>query len=515
MKKALALLLALVMVLALCACGGSGGAQTASGGGSTSGGGASTSGGGSTSGGAEPYHVKLELCSLSTVPSLEATKSVEDVINDYIKNTLKTDEFVLDLSVINISDFFTTIPMELAAGEGPDLVMCFDLAGYVSNGYIIPLDPYLDNELKPTVDLIGNIINSGKLNGSVYMIPRYFGTVLDWKFIYDKDLVDGKYDMSKVKSLNDLDDCLAALKKAYPDEHFLVYCDQFPNILAYDYDTCQIGTYAATVGESTTLMNYYETDSYKDAIQKAYEYRQNGYCDPEGSANTQPHDALVMSGAAKGVIMGHSADVPAIADMFTDTNTFGATFDAVTICKGDLYTDTLGIGIAYTSKNPTAAAKFINLLYTDEFIWEALIYGKEGQDYVWNADHTEVDYPEGLDFNSIPYNCMYSCGLIGNGFQGLPFANSNTGSSFEYGRELMDGAWAPPLYGFTPSTANVLNEIAAVSNVVDQYDNVLKYGDVDPADFYPQFLSDLKAAGIDNIIADFQTQADAWIADNK
>ena len=151
----------------------------------------------------------------------------------------------------------------------------------------------------------------------------------------------------------------------------------------------------------------------------------------------------------------------------------------------------------------------------DEFIWEALIYGKEGQDYVWNADHTEVDYPEGLDFNTIPYNCMYSCGLIGNGFQGLPFANNNSNSSFVYGKQLMDEAWAPPLYGFTPSNANVLNEIAAVSNVVDQYDNVLKYGDVNPDEFYPQFLADLQTAGIDNIIADFQTQADAWLAANK
>lgn len=504
MKKVLALLLALVMLFALAACGSSGAASTSGG----------SSSGGSTASG-EPYHVKLELCSLSTVPSLDATKAVEDEINKYIKETLKTDEFVLDLSVINISDFFTTIPMELAAGEGPDLVMCFDLAGYVSNGYLIPLDEYLDNELKPTADLIGPIINSGKLNGAVYMIPRYFGTVLDWKFIYNKDLVDGKYDMSKVSSLNDLDACMAALKKEYPNEHFLVYCDQFPNMLAYDYDVSQIGTYAATVGESTKLVNYYETDSYKDAIYKAYEYRQKGYCDPEGSANTLLHDAIVMSGASKGVIMGHSADCESIAESFTKTNTYGATFDAVTICKSDLYTDTLGVGIAYTSKNPTAAAKFINLLYTDEFIWEALIYGKEGQDYVWNADHTEVDYPEGLDFNTIPYNCMYSCGLIGNGFQGLPFANNNSNSNFEYGKKLMDEAWAPPLYGFTPSNANVLNEIAAVSNVVDQYDNVLKYGDVNPDDFYPQFLSDLKTAGIDNIIADFQAQADAWIEANK
>ena len=134
---------------------------------------------------------------------------------------------------------------------------------------------------------------------------------------------------------------------------------------------------------------------------------------------------------------------------------------------------------------------------------------------IWNADHTEVDYPEGLDFNTIPYNCMYSCGLIGNGFQGLPFANNNSNSSYVYGKELMDGAWAPPLYGFTPSNANVLNEIAAVSNVVDQYNDVLTYGDVNPDEFYPKFLDDLKTAGIDKIIADFQTQADAWVAANK
>ena len=81
MKKALALLLALVMVFALCACGSSGGTGAATAGGSSSGG--QTGGGAAASG--EPYHVKLELCSLSTVPSLEATKNVEDEINKYIK----------------------------------------------------------------------------------------------------------------------------------------------------------------------------------------------------------------------------------------------------------------------------------------------------------------------------------------------------------------------------------------------------------------------------------------------
>ncbi|MBQ1251035.1 MAG: extracellular solute-binding protein, partial [Clostridia bacterium] len=96
--------------------------------------------------------------------------------------------------------------MELAAGQGPDLVMMLDtMPTYVDNGYVIPLDPYMDNELKETADLIGPILNSGKINGSVYMIPRYYGTVLDWKFIYNNDLADGVYDMSKVNDMASLE----------------------------------------------------------------------------------------------------------------------------------------------------------------------------------------------------------------------------------------------------------------------------------------------------------------------
>ena len=120
-----------------------------------------------------------------------------------------------------------------------------------------------------------------------------------------------------------------------------------------------------------------------------------------------------------------------------------------------------------------------------------------------------------MDGFSIPYmGMMYSCGIIGNGFFYLPFEGNNAGNSPEYGMELMEKAWAPPLYGFTPSNVNVLNEVAAVSNVVSQYNEVLTFGDVNPAEFYDQFISELKAAGIDTIIAEYQTQADAWLAAN-
>ena len=222
-----------------------------------------------------------------------------------------------------------------------------------------------------------------------------------------------------------------------------------------------------------------------------------------------------MGGSSKGVIMGHSADADGIAAMFTKTNTYGAEFGAVTIGIDNLATDSLGIGISHSCKDPAAAARFINLLYTDEFVWDTIIYGAEGQDYVWNEDHTKVRYPDGLDFNSVPYNCIYSCGMIGNGFQGLEYeTDDESGSDREYGKKLMEMAWCPPLYGFTPNTFNVTNEVTAVSNVIEQYSDVLAFGDVDPSVEYPKFLAALKDAGIDKIVADYQAQVDEWLKTN-
>ncbi len=499
MKKLLVILVTLLMMFSVTAC---------------------SSGGGGNADSDAPSVITIDMSTLFIVPALEATQKVEDQINDYLLNTLGETDYKIKLRITAIGDYLTSIPMELAGGgEGSvDIVQVFDVAGWSDNGYIIPLDPYLENELKPTYDMIKPIMGNGRVGGQTFMMPRYFGTVLDWKWIYNKDLVDAAgIDVSKITDIDTLGDALAELKTVYPDEHFLVYCDQFNRLYNLKTHTSQIGTYAATVGESTTLQNYYETEAFKDAIYKAYEFRQKGYADPEGSANTLSHDAVVMGGSAKGVIMGHSNDVDSIATMFSTTNTYGANFGAVSIGIDDLMTDTLGIGISHSCKDPASAAKFINLLYTDQFVWDSLIFGAEGQDYEWNEDHTKIRYPEGLDFNSVPYNCMYSCGMIGNGFDFfLEYESGNeTGSNGEYGKILFEKAWIPPLYGFIPVTTNVMNEVTAVSNVVEQYSNVLMYGDVNPDEKYPEFLQALKDAGMDRIIADFQTQADEWVKVNK
>ena len=52
--------------------------------------------------------------------------------------------------------------------------------------------------------------------------------------------------------------------------------------------------------------------------------------------------------------------------------------------------------------------------------------------------------------------------------------------------------------------------MAQVGAVVKEFGEPLIFGMVDPASAYPEFLEQLKTAGIDVIIAEAQKQLDAW-----
>jgi putative aldouronate transport system substrate-binding protein len=305
---------------------------------------------------------------------------------------------------------------------------------------------------------------------------------------------------------------MPALKAAAPDEYPYVYANQNVNLEYFEDHVSAVGTYAATVGDSTTLVNIFSTDAFKRGVEMAYRWSQAGYTDPEGSTNTLSHDAIVMAGQSKGVMMGHAYSIDTIEQMFTMNNTYGGTFKAVEIGISDMSTNTLVWGVANTSKNVSAAASMISLIWTDEYIMSTLIYGIEGVSWEWaNDEHTSIAYPEGLDINTVPYTCLYSCGIFGNQFNLYGFDGNTSEDDKTFMKELIDNAWYPPLFGFTPSSENVATQVAAVSNVYNQYYDVLTYGDVDPDVYLPKFLQELEDAGINDIIADYQAQVDEWL----
>ena len=69
-----------------------------------------------------------------------------------------------------------------------------------------------------------------------------------------------------------------------------------------------------------------------------------------------------------------------------------------------------------------------------------------------------------------------------------------------------------PIYGMNLDTSSVTTQVAAVTNVVNQYYNSLMYGEVDVDTYLPMFQKALESAGINDIIAAAQAQYDAWTA---
>ncbi len=67
--------------------------------------------------------------------------------------------------------------------------------------------------------------------------------------------------------------------------------------------------------------------------------------------------------------------------------------------------------------------------------------------------------------------------------------------------------------GFVFNGESVATEVSAIDTVVAQYAGIIAAGAQDPAEVLPKFLEDLNAAGIDKVVAEKQTQLDAWLAE--
>ena len=77
-------------------------------------------------------------------------------------------------------------------------------------------------------------------------------------------------------------------------------------------------------------------------------------------------------------------------------------------------------------------------------------------------------------------------------------------------KEKTETAKLSPIYGFDPDTTNVKTEQSAIGNVVSQYASGLLTGELDPEEYIPKMQEEMKDAGMDNFIAEVQTQLDAW-----
>ena len=327
------------------------------------------------------------------------------------------------------------------------------------------------------------------------------------------------YTQENIQSFADVEGYLAFAKEtngsAYRfttsmmDMHAMMYYMGFDDFGKYNVP----GVIPADATSADEIVNQFETEEFKQLIQTF-----------KGWYGTYV-DASILSGGVT------SSTYPTLSMRGLGTYKPGVEQEEYVICNKEM----TGVGfgekiitstnclttmsaVSYTSKNPTRALKFLNLLYTDKTLYNMLVFGREGTDYVVkekdsNGTPTQIEV-----FKTAKYKVNNSW-AYGNQFLAYPTVQQKK-TVWEDTQKFNEEAKVSVAYGFIFNEAPVAAEIANCINVYSAYymqliNNTDPYKDSGASSdkaFYEEFLKALKSAGSEKIISELKTQFAAFLA---
>ncbi len=148
--------------------------------------------------------------------------------------------------------------------------------------------------------------------------------------------------------------------------------------------------------------------------------------------------------------------------------------------------------------------EFLNLAYTDEYVINLLSYGVEDIHYEKTSDTHIVR----TELGNTNYNV--EAWTIGNLFNTYSFEGTPD-DKWEKFEEFNASCSEAPTLGFTPDFEPFKMQLAAISNVNEEYEASISLGVVDPDIYIPQVIEKLETAGMNDVIEGLQTQYDAWV----
>jgi putative aldouronate transport system substrate-binding protein len=458
----------------------------------------------------EPYTVKLLL------PGTATTEDCEEV--SALASTILKEKYNTTLEVVRVGFGTYAQEVNLMFSSGEKLDMLYNnrdiFTSAVSNGQIVEIGQYLDEyapEMKAQIseeDWACTTVNDG-----IYAVPANKEKAVAWGFSFVKSVADELgVDYSEIDTEEELEPLLQAVKDNYPDMYPVMSNGGTMNTmttaddLGYDFGVLE----DCTDPNNTTVVNWYETDQYREIVERRYEWTQKGLIMPDAASNTEPWATMISSGKAFGRFCNVKPGIEAEHQKATGK-------EIVVLPMTDAYTTTTRLDIlwyvAHNSEKPERTVQVMNEIYTNPELQNILVNGVEGKHYEYvNTEKTMVRYPEGVDGSNTGYP-SYPWAWLNEMI--TPVWEGGAETLWEETNEYNKTAIISPGKGFGWNNENVINEVTACNNVRNKYANALDCGSVDPAVALPQFIKELKDAGVDRIIAEKQKQFDEWLAAKK
>lgn len=274
-------------------------------------------------------------------------------------------------------------------------------------------------------------------------------------------------------------------------------------LLSYEFDPVNPGK------SGTKIVSKYETAGYEKFVKQSREYYLKGYIDPQMSnvkasmsvrenANLNAKYAIGVQSYSPGYEYENS-DLRKTKVVYKKTHT---PIIGTTSSRGAMN------AISVNSKNPDRALMLLNLVNTDPKVYSFLAYGAEGVHYQTQADGSVKLDPAMQDTFRV-----WRAGL--GKLTILPRMSTEPENIWQLFDEFNNGAQALPILGWSFDPKPVTTELAALNSIKEEYAISLNCGAVDPAVKLPEFISKLKANGIDKVVAEAQKQLDTYLASKK
>ncbi len=447
----------------------------------------------------------------------EDMDKVFSTANDYIAGQLNT---TIDFRPMNYTTYSQKVPILFASGEQFDLLwMCDWIAGvtyqkFAQDGVLYPLDDVL-TQYAPEVEtsLPKKIWDLTKIGGKIYGIPNT-QNFTRWRGMWvNKELAD-KYgfDPDEFTSYKDLE---PFYDQVLANEKGITPFNTTSGTIAHmkdghgpgpDYGvTKQLGSgFNAYMSEPRNFYHELIDEKYREGIlanwSAMHEWYEKGYVRP---------DVLTVKDARAEIKAGKYASSICTLNFnseanFLNENGYEAYFFPVATPELSGVTATLNC-VSVTSKHAPEAMEFLNLMHTDEYIYNLLVYGLEGEHY----QETGKNRVEQIKDSG--YDGVSRSWTLGNTF--LRYLRpGEPGDLHSKVKELNESAAPAFMADWSFDDSAVKNEKAAIDSLWEEYGKALSAGVYDPDEYADVYAEKMIKAGVEKIRDIMQAQFDAYWA---
>lgn len=409
------------------------------------------------------------------------------------------------------------INLALTSGEPIDMLnynnVNGQLAAIVRNNYATALDDLVEKYGQGALEVINPVdLDACRFGGTLYALPDMKDTSRSAGFSMRKDIVDELgIEVPEMGTYDDMYKILTQVHEAYPDMYPLVPTwagGGMQETLPTDPLGDNLGILENVYNDTTEVVNYYATESYRKFCEMMYKWNQEGLIMPDATTTTENN---LLSG--NGFAMFENWKPGKELENYKST---GKEVVFMKVVEPYKYTDVSNGNsfiIPYSSPHPEKAMELWNLMYTDPEVSNLFINGIEGKHWVYTDDSkTFITTPEGVDPNASGYS---SVDWAWPNQQITPLWKGAQADLWDELNKFNESGVASPAHGFSWDSNPVLNQVTACNNVVSAYHTALRWGAMDPNENLPKFIAELESAGINEIIAEKQRQLDEFLAGKK